>query len=207
MPESLEHRVRERGPRPFGEVGRMVTDVSRAVGQAHLRKRGHGGIVPSAVLCVPGEGARATRFTLAPAREPWVPFLAWSAFEVVARGARPSPASDVFALGLVAFHALAGASLWRSVDEAGRVVDPVALARELGEPPGARERLVELGVRVRVAVPAGFDGWLRRCVARCPAERFPSAPRAARALVALASPSLARSKPAPLATPWQTARE
>jgi serine/threonine protein kinase len=153
------------------------------------------------------------RVELAAPRTPFVPSLAWCALEVAARGAQPSPASDVVSLGLVTFHALAGASLWRAVDPAGRIVDPVALLRELGSPPRASERLAEIASgRPRSPLPAGFDAWLARCLAPSPSERFESAPKASRALASPCLPSLARTRApfvphASVRTPWKSARE
>lgn len=181
MPETLEARVRARGPRPLPEVTRIVGAVSRAVGQLHLRKRGHGGIVPTAITWIPGEGARAARIELAPPRTSVVSLLAWQPPEHFVSCAAASPAADVWSLGLVTYFALTGHVLWRSA--AAAAVDPVALVSEMQSPPAASTRAAEQ--RVRLPRPGGVDAWLARCLAPDPAARFRSATRASHALLAV----------------------
>ncbi len=181
MTETLQERIRARGPRPWGEALRVMRGVSLAIGQAHLRKRGHGGISAATVSLLPGEGARTLRVIMPPASASNVADLPWEAIENVTGWRRPTPASDVWALGLVAYVLLAGRMLWRSVEpSSGRVLDPVALVAEMRSPPRACERAREQ--RTGIALPASFDGWLARCLATDPSERFPSGPKAVAAL-------------------------
>ncbi len=90
-------------------------------------------------------------------------------------GGQPiTPATDVWALGLIAFQALTGKLFWKHAG--GAATDSVmTLMREvLFEPlvPASR-RALELGVAEWL--PSGFDGWFARCVAREPNERFSEA--------------------------------
>jgi len=98
--------------------------------------------------------------------------------EQASSGARVTPATDRFALGLVAYRLLAGESYFRG--------DPInVLAQLLHEPMRVpSERHPDLG--------AAFDAWFARACHRNPEERFGSAAEQVEALaVALALPTLA----------------
>ncbi len=191
MTETLQQRVHARGARPWTEVHRVVVGVSRAIGQAHLRKRGHGGICPDAIACIPGEGARALRVVVPSPRSGAGGALAWEALENVLATRPPSPASDVWTLGLLTYYLLSGRPFWRAVDARTCAVnDLVCLVTEMKSPPRASERASEQ--RATVALWPGFDAWLARCLASDPAARFPSAPKAVSEL-ARSRPRLART--------------
>lgn len=179
--ETLEDRVARGGPLPAAEVARMLARVARELGRAHVQKRGHGAIGPEAVLFVRRPRARCARICLRwPHGDAHVHaragVLAWRAPEAVT-AARATPPGDVWALGLLAFHALVGRPYFREADT-------VALLREvLVSPlPAASERAGER----RDRLPEGFDAWFRRCVARAPGERLATARQAALAFLALA---------------------
>jgi eukaryotic-like serine/threonine-protein kinase len=96
-----------------------------------------------------------------------------------ASGGAITPATDIWAFGLVAFYLLTGRPYWRGAqNDSGRsqifgevltlpLVPASERARELGAP----------------ALPPAFDDWFARCVNRDPSERHASAGDAARALV------------------------
>ena len=101
-----------------------------------------------------------------------------------------SPATDVWALGLTAFHLLSGRSFWLSANHADGTLQGL-LAELLNLPiPPPSERLAQL--HVPLALPDGFDGWLLRCLARDPSARFPDAAAAWAAL----APALGDDAPA-----------
>ncbi len=95
-----------------------------------------------------------------------------------------TPATDVWAMGLLAYHLLTGKSFWR--EAASPAMSIARLLREiLVEPlPTASERAAEQGAKL----PAGFDAFFARTVARAPEERFPDAAAAVAALLALLPP-------------------
>ena len=102
------------------------------------------------------------------------------AFEQLA-GARVSPQTDIWALGLIVFFLLTGKHYWKT----GELEDNGGLHALFAEvltlpivPPSAR--LAEYGVQE--PLPPAFDAWFLQCVDREPARRFRSAGQAASAL-------------------------
>ncbi|MBS2025159.1 MAG: protein kinase, partial [Deltaproteobacteria bacterium] len=96
----------------------------------------------------------------------------WMAPEQSDTTAHILPATDVWALGLIAFHLLTGRSYWRAIE---RGANFTALMRELVFEPieSASERATEL--QLAPALPAGFDAWFARCVVREQEKRYPDA--------------------------------
>jgi formylglycine-generating enzyme required for sulfatase activity len=99
------------------------------------------------------------------------------------RKGRICPATDVWALGLIAFYLLTGKSYWREAEGDSLqillreiIVDPL---------PPASERAAELGVADKL--PPGFDAWFARCVDRDIDKRFAEAGAAVRSFAELAA--------------------
>lgn len=92
-----------------------------------------------------------------------------------------SPATDVWALGLIAFFLLTGKTYWRAGISPTAGISAI-FAEILHMPivaPSQRAR--DLGLNA--AWPPAFDAWFLRCVHRDPKARFASAGAAARALL------------------------
>jgi serine/threonine protein kinase len=104
-------------------------------------------------------------------------------------GGKITPATDVWALGLIGFALLAGRSYWRCA--ADDVPLTVVLTEMFAAPMAAASaRVAELGLSARL--PTGFDEWFAQCVAREASERFVSAEPCVAAFLALgAAPALA----------------
>ncbi|MBS2013066.1 MAG: transporter substrate-binding domain-containing protein [Deltaproteobacteria bacterium] len=119
----------------------------------------------------------------------------WMAPEQTEVGAAVSPATDVWAFGLIAFYVITGRSYWHLVVDGAEVSAPVLLRQiVIDSLPRASDRARELGVAT--TLPPGFDAWFARCVNRDPRQRFANG---AEALAAL-RPLLGRPAP-PLASP------
>ena len=97
----------------------------------------------------------------------------WMAPEQTEASFGIGPASDVWALGLLAFWLLTGKYYWRSANDGSPTVTVVL--REVVSDPiiSASARAREYGCESRL--PPGFDAWFARCVARESATRYQNA--------------------------------
>ncbi len=104
----------------------------------------------------------------------------WMAPEQTDWGGTVTPATDVWALGLIVYHVLTGRHYWRTPRRENPSV--VSLVREIALEPLdlASVRAKELGVEG--ALPTGFDAWFARAVARDVSARFDHARAAFAAL-------------------------
>jgi serine/threonine protein kinase len=96
-----------------------------------------------------------------------------------ASGDTVSPATDIWALGLIAFFLLTASSYWRSASEDGSDAQLFAELLTLPLAPPT-ERVRQLGLRVQL--PRAFDAWFQRTVVRDPKARFATAGLAAQEL-------------------------
>jgi serine/threonine protein kinase len=120
----------------------------------------------------------------------------WMAPEQTDSGAKISPATDVWAIALIAFRLFTGKVFWRAAHaESGQV--PILIREILSDPiPVASARAKELE---GASLPEGFDEWFARCVAREQIDRYQHAREAWNALAPLVGgePSLATKPPPP----------
>ncbi|WP_437886293.1 protein kinase domain-containing protein [Sorangium sp. So ce307] len=129
----------------------------------------------------------------------------WMAPEQTEARGQIAPATDVWALGLIAFAMLTGRMYWRAANDPMGTAMPVLLREILIEPlDPASVRATTLGRAGCIVHP--FDAWFARCVARDPAERFPTAQDAFDALgpALFVDPRLARA-PTSVAPPGAAA--
>ncbi|XYH93977.1 serine/threonine protein kinase [Sorangium sp. So ce1128] len=92
-------------------------------------------------------------------------------------GAALSSATDVYALGMVAYTLLVGASYWVKEEKTGNLLAILAAASR-GKPEPASARAAASGA----ALPPAFDAWFDQATAMRPEDRFQVATHAVRAL-------------------------
>ena len=164
---TLSRYVSERGALSVRSFRDTLTTLAGALDAAHGAGITHGNLKPQNVfVSVDNPGwARLTDFGLAELREasgvPHPRTLGWNAPEV-SPGA-PTPASDLYALGLVCFFALSG-SPWFSAQRA-------TSAGDVPRPRLASERARSFGGEI----PPALDAWFERALAHEPKDRFGNA--------------------------------
>ena len=142
----------------------LVSQAARAVGYAHGRGLTHLGLAPTNVIVTADGDIKITDFGILSATLPQrpieVPRLAqripYLAPEQLANEAT-SAATDVFALGVLAYELVTGARTFKG--DTPQQVASAIMAGPPGEPP----------------LPRPIVRVLQRCLARSPVERFPDA--------------------------------
>jgi protein-disulfide isomerase/serine/threonine protein kinase len=191
--ETLAERVARDGPRPHTEVREMFAQLCHALAAAHDVGVVHRDLKPENVFLAAPRHA-GVPFTLkvldfgiaklvAEASTKHTAAMGsplWMAPEQTESGRDVSAATDIWALGLVAFYVLTGRVFWRGAQSESTSV--VALIREIAiEPmPSASARATEYGAAQ--LLPHGFDAWFARAAAREPLARFATVREARAAL-------------------------
>jgi serine/threonine-protein kinase len=181
---------------PAEESWRVLGQLCRGLSRAHQQGVVHRDLKPANVFLARGahgpEIVKILDFGIAHimGSEPGdtVPLGTplWMAPEQVTRG-EITPATDVWAVGLIAFRLFTGFHYWLH-DGSG----PDSLRALLDEV--TTEPLVSATARAVAHgftgdLPTGFDAWFARCVARDPKHRFPSAREMAVALAEIMPPT------------------
>jgi formylglycine-generating enzyme required for sulfatase activity/serine/threonine protein kinase len=196
--EDLATRVKRAGPLAPAEVMGVFNDLLAALGAAHAAGVLHMDLKPENLFVTRHGVCKVLDFgiskVVAEARRSvtvaeLVGSPEWMAPEQTEKKARASAATDVWALGLIAFYLLTGRYYWKDANLADdeepnvmAVLAEVALCRK-SPPPPASVRAQELGVGA--LVPRGFDAWFARCVAQNRDDRYPDARVAIPALLDL----------------------
>jgi eukaryotic-like serine/threonine-protein kinase len=116
-----------------------------------------------------------------------------------------TPATDIWAIGLVAFFLLTGKCYWLSAQNDRAVLPAVIKEVTDGIIRPASVRARDLGVSV--SLPEAFDAWFEQCVNLDPARRFVLASTAVKALsVALEQPLVSSSLASQGAIPQRASR-
>jgi eukaryotic-like serine/threonine-protein kinase len=193
----------EHGPLEHDEVNAIFEQLCHGVGAAHAAGVVHRDLKPENVFLARPRRAGAERF-MVKVLDFGIAKLAAEATSGSTTGAVGSPmwmapeqttpgpvtpATDVWALGLIAYRLLTGKNFWRGANT--REASTAQLLREivLDPMPRASERAREQGVAGEL--PDGFDAWFGRAVAREPRARFADALELRRALGAVLRPDAA----------------
>jgi serine/threonine-protein kinase len=104
----------------------------------------------------------------------------WMAPEQTERNRPIRPATDVWSLGLIAFHLLTAKHYLPGANRSDVPLLALLLQIRAVEPVPASARARELGVVSEL--PTGFDAWFARCVVADPARRYADATTATEAL-------------------------
>ena len=192
--EELMDRIHRAGPLPVAEARVLFEQLGHAIGAAHRARVVHRDLKPENIFLALPRSVGASPFTVKvldfgiakvtseaiTMNTGTVGTPIWMAPEQTSPGHEITPATDVWALGLIAYYSLTGRYFWLAASDTSASL--TALFREmLMDPiPPASERAQEQGVLERL--PRGFDAWFMRCAAREPAARFSDADAALTAL-------------------------
>ena len=181
--ETLAARLARLGvgvPMEGADALEVVAQLGRGLASVHDVGVVHGDLKPANVFLSPGEPFTVKLLDFSAARAVNEPdnddgplgTPLWMSPEQAA-GSVITPATDVWSVGLLAFRMLTGRSYWLGARNA--VVEMKTFLDELIETPlqTASERCHEVGCEREL--PAGFDAWFSRCVARDPRRRFRNA--------------------------------
>jgi formylglycine-generating enzyme required for sulfatase activity/tRNA A-37 threonylcarbamoyl transferase component Bud32 len=208
--EELADAALRVGPLPLGDVADVLAHIGHALEQAHAHGIVHRDLKPENVF-IASSRRRDGSFTakvldfgiaklVADSRQktgtqPLGSPLFMSPEQTDRKG-RICPATDVWALGLIAFRLLEGRDFWAEADGSLAsllreiCLDPIPFATVRAAQ--LRALPVEEGQFAVPELPPGFDAWFARCVSRDIDARFPEAGEAVRAFADLVPPEAPR---------------
>ncbi len=182
--EDLRARIRRDGALPVDEVVRCLYETCLALEKTHeanivhrdlkpdnlfLCEREHGPprvkVLDFGIAKIVAEDATETQLT----QSLGTPL--YMAPEQFSMNSSVSPATDIFALGLIAYTMLVGKAYWSVESTAAR--SPIAFALHASR--GPQISPVERAALRNIHLPPAFDAWFFRATALEPADRFPSA--------------------------------
>lgn len=170
---TLRDVIAERGALPLREAARLVAQVAAALDAAHAAGVVHCDVKPANVIVDDTGLAKLADFGVAraargPAERELIGTARYIAPERI-EGKAPTPRSDVYSLGLVAYELIAGCPAY-----GGMETEDLLRHRLTSPAPSLRS--------ARVGVPAEIDAVVARALARDPERRQGSAGEFARAL-------------------------
>jgi serine/threonine protein kinase len=202
--EDLATMLTRRGPIPFAEVVEILRQLCHALAKAHAVGVVHRDLKPENIfIAKPRRDGIA--FTLkvldfgiaklvSDATAPAAGGAAgtgalgtplWMAPEQADAHGTITSATDIWPLGLIVYRLLSGRHYWLAA--AGDRGLSVLLKEIILDPISSPSVRAASQLAAASALPAGFDGWFFRCVARDPSVRFASAQEAVQAFSSLGS--------------------
>jgi serine/threonine-protein kinase len=194
--ETLASRIDKRGPLPSDEVATYASQLARALDQAHRANVAHGALRPSNLFLGRTPEGRPAMMLLdfgvtrvlseAGHAAPDLAMASYLAPEQKARE-RATPNTDVWPLGLIAYEMLTGfpSGQFYGTDPSAYVTRRAQSAALLpSKVAGSQAALL----------PARFDEWFQKCVAKDPRARWQTAGEALRELDVIAGSSFIRPR-------------
>jgi formylglycine-generating enzyme required for sulfatase activity/serine/threonine protein kinase len=187
--DDLATTIKRRGAFNTMETATVLAQVCHALGAAHSAGIVHRDLKPENVFLAQARRAsesytvKVLDFGIAKVLEAArgsntgaIGSPLWMAPEQTERNAEISPATDVWALALVAFTMLTAKSFWLAADQAEMALTAFLRELVLDEIPKASARAAQL--RVAHELPPGFDEWFAGAIQREPKARYPNATEA-----------------------------
>lgn len=175
----LKHLIRTQGKLPVRRAVELILQACNGIGYAHRAGIVHCDVKPHNMLVSEDDRLKVTDFgiarvlaTINPAEkidEVWGSPQYFSPEQ--ARGMPPSPASDVYSLGVVLYETLTGCLPFTATD-----AHELALAHQQDAPPSPRSLNPE--------IPAELDDILLKVLSKEPSQRYRSADQFGRVLTA-----------------------
>jgi eukaryotic-like serine/threonine-protein kinase len=191
--QNLADHIEENGPMKKAEVRQIFEQLCHAIAAAHSIGVVHRDLKPANVFLSDAHRVGAYKMvkvldfgvakvlheslTGAPGTPLGTPN--WMSPEQTL-GNSTTPATDVWALGLIAFYMLTAKQFWRACLKEHANLTEVMREIAYDPVPIASMRALEIGAGDHV--PSGFNEWFAQCVARSPEERFTNAAAAYAAL-------------------------
>jgi formylglycine-generating enzyme required for sulfatase activity/tRNA A-37 threonylcarbamoyl transferase component Bud32 len=184
--EDLATAIKRRGAFDANETAAILAQICHALGAAHAAGIVHRDLKPENVFLAESRRAQESYtvkvldFGIAKVLEAArgsntgaIGSPLWMAPEQTERNADISPATDVWALALVAFAMLTARSFWLSAEQNEMALSAFLRELVLDPIPKASARAMELGLTL--TLPPGFDAWFARALERDRLLRYPNA--------------------------------
>jgi TPR repeat protein len=219
----LASLIAERGPLPPEDVQAIFAQLTHAVAAAHRVGIVHRDLKPENIFVAVSHREGAAQMVkvldfgiakvVAEAKASTTQALGtpmWMAPEQTETGRSITPATDVWALGLIAFRMFTAMHYWVSANNENATPTMVLREAILDPIQPASSRAAQYG---RAGyLPPGFDAWFARCLDRTPEARFPDADAAREAWTRMMAgtpppqPAVVAHRPATAPVPFEPPR-